>query len=147
MNRNALPAFLAVFLFASVAFAGERRAVYAPGGVALGGVDPVSYFTKGGPEQGREDVALMWRGVVWLFASPENRALFEMNPHHYAPAYGGFCAMAMSEGYAAGGDPEAWAIHGDRLYLIYSRGMKEIWERNIEENVEKANENWKRTLR
>lgn len=96
--------------------------------------------------QGREDVALMWHGAVWLFASPESRGMFEMNPHRYAPAYGGFCAWAMSRGFTAGGDPEAWAIHDGRLYLIQSEGKQRLWERNIPGNVEKADRNWAEAL-
>lgn len=121
--------------------------VYAPGGVALGGTDPVGYFTEGKAVPGSRQYALMWMGATWLFASAENRALFEMDPHRYAPAFGGYCAYSVSRGYVASSSPEAFTIHEGRLYLLASLAKRSIWARNIEENIAKAKANWPNVAR
>jgi hypothetical protein len=54
---------------------------------------------------------------VWRFASPANLAAFEANPTAYAPQFGGYCALGVSEGVAVGGDPHNFAILDGRLYL------------------------------
>jgi len=63
-------------------------AVYAQDGLALGGVDPVAYFTVGAPVAGDRAYGLMWRGAMWRFVSAANRDRFEMDPVGHAPRYG-----------------------------------------------------------
>ena len=43
---------------------------------AVGGFDPVGYAQAGRPTPGRSDIATMWKGQLWHFASEENRARF-----------------------------------------------------------------------
>ncbi|MBF2756008.1 MAG: YHS domain-containing protein [Gammaproteobacteria bacterium AqS3] len=81
-----------------------------PGGSAIEGYDAVAYFTEGEAVQGSGEFSLEYRGAQWLFASEENRQLFEAEPAKYAPAYGGHCAYGVSSGYGVRGDPEQWSI-------------------------------------
>ncbi|HMN50507.1 MAG TPA: hypothetical protein PKB01_00410, partial [Xanthobacteraceae bacterium] len=37
-------------------------------GTALYGIDPVSYFIEGKPQEGRDDYELRFGGLVWRFA-------------------------------------------------------------------------------
>ncbi|MBC7179624.1 MAG: YHS domain-containing protein, partial [Roseovarius sp.] len=71
--------------------------VYATEGVALGGTDPVGYFTQGRPVAGQAAHRFDWNGATWHFASAENRDAFAADPARYAPQYGGFCAWAVAE--------------------------------------------------
>ncbi|WP_228016229.1 YHS domain-containing (seleno)protein [Leptolyngbya ectocarpi] len=111
-------------------------------GLAIRGTDPVAYFTQGGPVTGTPEFVYTWRNATWQFASAENRDLFVANPEQYAPQYGGFCAWAVSQGYTASIDPNAWKIVDGRLYLNYNRGVQRQWERDIPDNISKANANW-----
>ena len=120
--------------------------VNASGGLAIEGIDPVAYFTEGGPRPGSADHTLMWEGAEWRFVSAENMALFEADPKAYAPQYGGYCAYAVSQGYTAPIDPEAWTIHEDKLYLNFSRRVRRIWERDIPGHIASANANWPTVL-
>lgn len=52
---------------------------------ALEGYDPVGYVAQGRPVPGRSDIATMWKGKIWHFASEDNRARFEADPQGYAP--------------------------------------------------------------
>lgn len=111
-------------------------------GLAIRGTDPVAYFAEGAAISGRPEFAYSWRNATWQFASAENRDLFAANPEQYAPQYGGFCAWAVSEGYTASIDPEAWRIVDGRLYLNYSQGVQRQWEQDIPGNISRADENW-----
>lgn len=116
--------------------------VFAEGGLALRGTDPVSYFTHGAPVAGTSDFALMWHGATWLFESAASRTAFEMNPGAHAPRYGGYCAYAMSLGHIAPTDPQAWTITEGRLYLNYSIEVRQLWRTDIPSNIRKADGHW-----
>lgn len=100
-------------------------------GLALRGYDAVAYFTEGKAEQGTSEFSHTWGGATWHFASAANRDLFAQAPTKYAPQYGGYCSWAVSHGYTANGDPEAWKIVDGKLYLNYNLKVKEKWEENI----------------
>ncbi|RVT85725.1 YHS domain protein [Rhodobacteraceae bacterium CCMM004] len=119
---------------------------YAEGGVAINGYDPIGYFANGAPVRGDKAHSLMWRGATWHFASAENRALFESDPVRWAPQYGGYCAYAVSQGYTATTDPDAWSVVDDKLYLNYSRRVRRIWARDIPGHIRAADANWPAVL-
>lgn len=87
---------------------------------AVGGFDPVGYAMAGRALPGRSDIATMWKGQLWHFASEENRARFEADPRSYAPALDGMCPVSIVDGRPQQGDPRHFAIVGGRLYLIES---------------------------
>jgi YHS domain-containing protein len=111
-------------------------------GVAIRGADPVAYFTEAAAVKGSADYAYEWQGATWWFSSAENRDLFASDPEAYAPQYGGYCAKAVSDGYLASIDPEAWKIVDGKLYLNYSPGIQRQWLRDAEGNIAKGNQNW-----
>lgn len=119
-------------------------AVNAEDGVAVRGTDVVAYFAEGRAVAGSPAFTHAWRGATWRFASAANRDLFAADPGRYAPAYGGFCAFAVSEGYTAPIDPQAWRIVDGRLFLNYDQAIKRRWERDIPGRVARADANWPR---
>lgn len=137
-----LASALLVLCLAGPGSALADQAFFTEEGFAIGGTDPVAYFTAGRPMQGSPDYALEWRDVTWLFASAEHRDLFREAPEAYAPQYGGWCAWAVAQGYTASTTPEAWKIVDGRLYLNYSRGIQRRWERDIPGFIEAADANW-----
>lgn len=120
--------------------------IYSEGGLAIRGADPVGFFAEGAVVMGHEDVALMWGGAVWLFASVANRERFEMNPKAYAPRYGGYCAFDLSRGHLSSTLPETWTIHEDRLYLTHNLEIRDQWRRDIPGNIARADANWPEIL-
>lgn len=131
----------AAALIASPAFA-AKPSVYATNGIAINGFDPVAYFTKGMPVEGDVSFASDWEGAKMIFASAENKAMFDADPEKYAPKYGGYCAYAVSKGATAPTDPNAWTVHEDRLYLNFSVDVRSIWQQDIPGNVARADANW-----
>lgn len=109
---------------------------------AVGGYDPVAYFTQGAPVEGSSDHTFSWKGAQWRFASAENLATFRANPEHYAPQYGGYCAYAVSQGSTAPGDPLQWTIVNDRLYLNVNASIQARWAQDIPGYIAKADANW-----
>lgn len=112
-------------------------------GIAIGGFDPVGYFTEGSPVEGSAAHALDWGGTTWHFASAENRAAFAADPERYAPQYGGYCAWAVgARNSLAPTEPAQWQIVNDRLYLNFNASVQERWRADIPGFIEKANSNW-----
>ncbi len=112
------------------------------GGVAISGVDAVAYFTDAKAVIGTSKFSHQWRGAEWRFKNAANRDVFAKKPEIYAPAFGGYCAWAVSQGYTAGIDPEAWTIHEGTLYLNYSKSVQEQWAQDISGNIAKGRRNW-----
>lgn len=115
-------------------------------GLAVAGYDPVAYFTDGKAVEGSSDFTAEWKGATWRFASAAHRDQFKADPEKYAPQYGGYCAWAVSQGYTADIDPEAWKIQDGRLYLNYSLDVQKKWAADIPGNVAKGDANWPKLL-
>lgn len=131
---------------AVIAQAREPGVFYQENGLAIRGTDPVAYFQEGKPVAGKPQFKYQWGNATWRFSSAENRDLFASNPEKYAPQYGGFCAWAVSEGYTAPIDPDAWKIVDSKLYLNYDKRVQRSWERDIPGHIAKANRNWPNLL-
>ena len=111
-------------------------------GVAIHGYDPVAYFTQGKPVKGSDAFTHDWNGVAWRFANAQNRDAFAAEPARYAPQYGGYCAYAVSKGYTAKIEPDAWSVVDGKLYLNFDRNVRAIWNKDQPGYIEKANANW-----
>jgi YHS domain-containing protein len=109
---------------------------------AIGGYDPVAYFTDHAAVRGDASHAFEWRGARWLFASEAHRALFAATPERYAPAYGGYCAYAASQGRLVRVDPEAWFVEGGRLFLNYSQDIRRTWLADRARFIRDADARW-----
>lgn len=111
-----------------------------------GGYDTVSYFEADKPRKGSADYVTQYQGATWRFANAENLARFKENPERYAPAYGGYCAWAISQGYLAKGDPAHWSIKQGRLYLNYNQSVQDTWLQSPGAFIQQADANWPRVL-
>jgi YHS domain-containing protein len=96
-------------------------------GIAIGGMDPVSYFTDTVPRPGLPDYEFDWQGAPWYFANEANMEAFKRNPEIYAPQYGGHGAMSMARGFLADSDPVIYTVYKNRLFLFYSASNREAF--------------------
>ena len=98
-----------------------ERIVSDPGsGLAIGGFDPVAYFTDAAPRLGSSDFELSFAGVVWRFRNEGNRAAFNRR---------GSAATIRSRWRAAPAPPPRRNM-GDRrgpLHLFYSAQAREMF--------------------
>ncbi|MCF6233364.1 MAG: YHS domain protein [Rhodobacteraceae bacterium] len=115
---------------------------YTGGASAINGYDTVAYFTMGESVKGKENIAVMWKGVIWRFASQSNREKFEANPRAFAPQYGGYCAYEVSNGNRVPSEPKAWVISDGKLYLIRTIFSRALWQLDAAGHIERANANW-----
>ena len=129
----------AVMVGASGAWAGE---FFESGGVAIGGYDPVAYFTDGKPVRGAAQFSAQYKGSTFHFSSKANRDAFAANAAKYAPQYGGFCAFGTAGGYKAATQPEAFTVVDDNLYLNYNRDIQKQWSKDIPGYVKSADGKW-----
>ena len=66
--------------------------------LAIKGYDPVAYFTDGKPVRGLPEFEYEWDEHRYRFATADHRDLFNADPVRFAPQFGNFCAMALSQG-------------------------------------------------
>ncbi|HVY59250.1 MAG TPA: YHS domain-containing (seleno)protein [Xanthobacteraceae bacterium] len=109
--------------------------------LAIGGYDPVAYFTDGTPVPGRPDIDYVWDEYRYRFSSAEHRELFKADPVRYAPQFANFCAMALTRGEIEEGNPQYWLISEGRLYLFRKPVGPELFRRDLAGNIAKANSN------
>lgn len=113
--------------------------------LAIRGYDVVAYFSLAKDAdgvKGSTSHTTEYNGRTYRFASAENLATFTADPERFDAKYLGHCAWAASRGYIAPGDPEAWTVHDDRLYLNFNKSVRRRWRRDIPGNVAKADANW-----
>jgi hypothetical protein len=94
-------------------------------GLAIGGYDPVAFFTDGKPMVGSGKFELSYEGAIWRFCNVGNRAAFAARPDVYMPQYGGYDPVAVARGVAVAGNPDVWAIVGARLFLFFNVAQRE----------------------
>ncbi len=138
---------LAALMCFAAAAAAQKPEIFADRAGAIRGFDPVAYFTDAQPVKGSDKHLYAWQGATWRFSSAENRDRFAAAPEKYAPQYGGYCAYGVARNYAVSIDPQAWSIVEGKLYLNYSRSVRETWSKDIPDHVRKADANWPAVLR
>jgi YHS domain-containing protein len=120
----------------------QKSSTFVQSGKAIKGYDPVAYFTEGKPVKGSDSLVHEWNDARWHFASRKNLELFKASPAQYAPQYGGYCAYGLSNGYKAPTDVNAWTIVNGKLYLNYNVMVRDEWNKDRENRIEKADKNW-----
>ena len=120
-------------------------------GVALKGHDALTYF-KNAPQLGGPSIYHDHQGARFLFTSEANKAKFAENPDAYIPQYGGFCAIAMSEGKSVGAHPTNFKIVDGRLYMFFKAlfgiiNTKRQWNKDERGRMAQANEQWAKLLK
>jgi hypothetical protein len=127
---------------ASIAATTERIVVDWNSGLAIGGYDPVAFFTDGRPMAGSSDFEFRYGGAIWRFRNVGNRAAFAAKPEIYMPQFGGYDPLGVLRGVAVAGNPNVWLITGERLYLFYDRARLETFAGDAERLAAVAERKW-----
>ena len=115
-------------------------------GIAAQGFDIVSFF-NGSPKKGSASHTAEYGGGKFQFSSEANKVKFETSPEAFAPQYGGFCAIAMSEDKEVDPNPKSWEIRDGKLYF-FTRMLfgiidaKRQWVKKPEELRDLADTAW-----
>jgi len=133
-----------VALFSIIQAKAQKSEIFAPGGKAIKGYDPVAFFKQSKAVKGADSLAYQWKGATWLFASQEDMDAFKARPENYAPQYGGYCAYGTSDGagHKSPTQTETWSVVNDKLYFNYSPKVKEVWLKDQQNLIKKADTNW-----
>jgi len=120
----------------------ERVVVDRHTGLAIGGIDPVSYFTQAEAVKGLADFEAVSDGAIWRFARESNRAFFLANPDVYGPRFGGYDPVGIANGKAVAGSGQIWAIHDQRLYLFDREDTRAAFVADPRRLVKEAEQRW-----
>lgn len=137
-------ALLAALLLLSVASAANDDYSTDANGVALEGYDPVAYQTQGKAVRGDENFRATHNEVTYYFANDDDRAKFLEQPDRYAPQYGGYCSYGTAHGMKLKGDPKAFKIVDNKLYLTADQDLMKKFASDTPAYISKADEIWAR---
>lgn len=129
-------------LFTMLTAYAQKSEVFAPEGKAIKGYDPVAFFRASKPVMGQDSLSYNWKNATWLFSNRKNMEDFKRDPEKYAPQYGGYCAYGTSQGHKAPTETDTWTIVNDKLYFNYNKKVQEIWLKDEQPLIEKANQQW-----
>lgn len=89
--------------------------------LAIGGYDLVAYFSTNKATKGVKKYTSTYNGVIYYFASANNRKAFKANPSQYLPQCDGYCAWGVSEKSTKFPiNPETFKIVNGKLYLFFN---------------------------
>ncbi len=112
-------------------------------GCMLRGYDVVAMQTM--PDRtlkGDKNFESTFQGAKYWFVSAENKASFDANPTKYAPLYGGFCAVAVTEGNLRPVQVWTHEITNGFLVVNHNAKAKALWDRKPKKRFSKAQKNW-----
>ncbi len=112
-------------------------------GCMLRGYDVVAMQTM--PDQtlkGKKDFESTYQSAKYWFVSTANKAMFDADPAKYAPLYGGFCAIAVTEGNLR--PVQVWTHEITKGFLVVNHNAKAkgLWDNNPNKKLRKAEKKW-----
>jgi len=131
----------------SIAATTEQIVVDWHTGLAIGGYDPVAFFTDGKPTSGSADFEFHYGGAIWRFCNVGNREAFAARPDIYMPQFGGYDPTGVARGVAVSGNPNVWLISDQRLFLFYDHGGLEKFTADTDRVIAEAERQWPAVVR
>ncbi len=112
---------------------------------AFYGNDLITYYL-GNPIKGNPEFSLNYDGLSLQFATKSNLDLFLNDPQKYLPAYGGWCAIALTNGALVQPDFNHFKVENGELMFFEVKAFfngKTAWEKNPEINKIVADKKFK----
>ncbi len=113
--------------------------------VAFDGYDLTSYF-DGKLVKGNAQYETNYDGLKLQFASAQNQSEFLTDPEKYLPAYGGWCAIALTQDSWIRPDYSEYKIQDGKLLFFEVRAFfngKTAWEKDPDINKIVADRKYK----
>lgn len=120
--------------------------VCGPDEIAFDGNDLVSYYESENILEGKKEFSLKHQGLNLHFASRANLNKFKSTPKKYLPEYGGWCAIALTQGTYARPDFSHYKVQDGKLLFFEVRAFfngKTAWEKDPEINKIVADRKYK----
>jgi YHS domain-containing protein len=142
-SSRILPVLLLAFGCVTAPFANAKELLNLDRkGVAVQGYDVVALYDGGKPVKGVATIASTHRGATYHFVSAAHKATFDASPTKFEPQFGGYCAYGVSRGKLVEIDIEASQVVDGRLFLQYSKGVRNDFNKDSAGNLKKADANW-----
>jgi YHS domain-containing protein len=126
----------------------KNKPQYLENGKALKGHDPVSVF-GGTATLGDENITSIYENAIYQFNSSENKTIFDENPEKYAPKYGGYCSIAISEGSLVEANPHSSIIQDGELHVFYKddeEDTQDEWNENPVKSKQGGETEWAKLI-
>ncbi len=145
-----LKTVLFALCFVSISIYAQKTECNVKNGYAIVGYDVVAYFSNKAIK-GKSKYTFSYNDIKYKFSTNENLEKFKLDPEHYIPQYGGWCAYAMgTKGEKVDMDPKVFEIRDDKLYLFYDSYFTHTYKKWLsegpEELKENANQAWKKII-
>ena len=92
-------------------------------GIALAGIDVVSYHNPSGPLMGNAEFAVTHNDLTYQFLSTANAQEFSSAPERYLPKYLGWCATSLAVGALTCPNPLNYKLENGELLLFETTGF------------------------
>lgn len=125
-----------------------NKFLYTKNNIFLNEYDPVSYIISNRATKGEKKFSARYKGVEIYFSSQSNKVAFLNHPNKYLPAYGGWCAYALTLGQKlVRVNPKSFKIIMGKTYLYYDFWFIDTLKKWNDKNddlsqVSLANKNW-----
>lgn len=137
--------------FVSISIYAQKTECNVKNGYAIAGYDVVAYFSNKAVK-GKSKYIFSYKDIKYKFSTNENLEKFKLDPEHYIPQYGGWCAYAMgTKGEKVDMDPKVFEIRDNKLYLFYDSYFTHTYKKWLneepEELKESANKAWDKIIK
>lgn len=92
-------------------------------GIALSGIDVVSYHKPTGPLMGNSEFTVTHEGLSYYFLSAAHAAEFSADKDRYLPKYLGWCATSLAVGALTCPNPLNYKLENGELLLFETTGF------------------------
>ncbi|MDT8415611.1 MAG: YHS domain-containing (seleno)protein [Flavobacteriaceae bacterium] len=86
-------------------------------GLAANAYDVVEFF-NGQAAEGSSEFETTHKEAKYRFVNDANLQKFKKSPDAFTPQYGGYCAIAMSEGKQVNPNPKSFVVQDGKLYFF-----------------------------
>lgn len=111
-------------------------------GYAIGGYDPVAYFTRRKAVVGSDEVQYDHKDIYWKFENVGNREAFKSYPQIYSPQFAGYDPFALAKGRTIRGLPTLWDIYQNKLYFFHNIIHRRLWVDDKDKIIRQAHDAW-----
>lgn len=113
-------------------------------GLALSGVDVVSYHTPTGPLVGNPEFTKNYNELTYRFISQAHADQFAAAPQKYLPSYLGWCATSLAVGALTCPNPLNYKLENGQLLLFETTGFtngQDLWNADPQDYRRRADRN------
>lgn len=142
IKKSLATLFILTGLFSAAVNANDVSVGVDKNAVILNGYDAVAYFTQNKAVEGKTKFTATHNNAIYQFSSASNRDLFNADPSHYEPQFGGFCAYGAALGKKFDVNGKAFEIVDNKLYVNKNEDVYEVWVEDKAENIIEANKQW-----